>query len=514
MLKHIRKKKWNASCTLVAIAIVMLMPFIVVSLWSFDYIKKDAGEMFNANLSRFTHNTAMESVNRQLEEIEIIFQIISNQITEEAMESFISPKASQLDPILSTIVNSTFFFKRAIVMDNKNNYNVYPFDEFGEDLAASQISNPYFAKKNKLIYSYFKNGYANKNNTDYSATIGMNLYDNRALKFGLVAFELDLETMSGPLRDIQVPFGGHFIVASEKGDVIMHPNSQEIFNREVPPHWLKKANEYEGHFFDEATYQYVYYHTFSLPSWVAFTVVDASEYKDFVNRAPRSLLTIFIVCMILYIVIFSLCRIYYKQIVSRIYLGVRGVKIDDDSHSLNHVYDQITRTHQKLKEAEKLSSEDPLLAIATRRCFDAAMEALITQQQPFFVAIIDLDNFKQINDTHGHQTGDEVLKYVAKVGKGLLEAGDTLYRYGGEELVVIFTQGTLETSLAMLESWRRIVVLREWREAGLHVSFSGGIAVWQSGMDGETVLKHADELLYLAKRLGKNNIQCANEGGK
>lgn len=514
MRKLFVRKKWNAVFTLIAIAIVILLPFMVVSFWAFDFIKKDAAEMFDANLTRFTHNTAMESVNRQLEEIDVIFQIISNQITEESMEGFISPKPSQLDPILSTIVNSTFFFKRAIVMDNNNNYNVYPPDEVSQDFAVEQISHPYFAKKNKLIYSYFKNDTSKHGNMGYSATIGMNLYDSRAKKYGVVAFELDLETMSEPLRDIQAPFGGHFIVASKKGDVIMHPNSQEIFHRETPQRWLKQANEYEGNFYDEETNQYVYYHTFSLPAWVAFTVVDASEHEDFINRAPRSLMTIFIVCIILYIVIFSLCRIYYKQIVSRIYLGVRGVKVDDDSHSLNHVYDQITLNHQKLKAAEKLSSEDPLMAIATRRCFDATMEALITQQQPFHIAIIDLDNFKQINDTHGHQTGDEVLKYVAKVGKGLLDEGTTLYRYGGEELVVIFTQCTLETSLGMLESWRRIVALREWREVGLNVSFSGGIAAWRPGMDGETVLKRADQLLYHAKRLGKNNIQPENEGGK
>lgn len=514
MRKWFVRKKWNASFTLIAIAIVMPLPFMVVSFWAFDFIKKDAAEMFDANLSRFTHNTAMESVNRQLEEIDVIFQIISNQITEESLESFISPKPSQLDPILSTIVNSTFFFKRAIVMDNNNNYNVYPPDEVSQDFALEQTSHPYFAKKNKLIYSYFKHDVSKQGNMDYSATISMNLYDSGAKKIGMVAFELDLETMSEPLRDIQAPFGGHFFVASKKGDVILHPNSQDIFHRETPQRWLKIANEYEGNFYDEETNQYVYYHTFSLPSWVAFTVVDASKHEEFINRAPRSLLTIFIVCMILYIVIFSLCRIYYKQIISRIYLGVRGVNVDDNSHSLNHVYDQITHNHQKLKEAEKLSSEDPLLAIATRRCFDARMEALITQQQPFLVAIIDLDNFKQINDTHGHQTGDEVLKYVAKVGKGLLEAGDTLYRYGGEELVVIFSQGTLETSLAILDSWRRIVALREWREDGLHVSFSGGIADWQPGMDGKTVLKRADELLYLAKRLGKNNLQCQTTGGK
>lgn len=124
---------------------------------------------------------------------------------------------------------------------------------------------------------------------DYSATIGMNLYDSGAKKIGMVAFELDLETMSEPLRDIQAPFGGHFVVASKKGDVILHPNSQEIFHRETPQRWLKIANEYEGNFYDEETNQYVYYRTFSLPSWVAFTVVDASKHEEFINRAPTGI---------------------------------------------------------------------------------------------------------------------------------------------------------------------------------------------------------------------------------
>lgn len=115
---------------------------------------------------------------------------------------------------------------------------------------------------------------------------------------------------------------------------------------------------------------------------------------------------------------------------------------------------------------------------------------------------------------YGHQVGDEVLKYVAKVGKGLLNAGDTLYRYGGEELVVIFTESNWDEAYAMLEAWRRIVSLREWREEELSVSFSGGFAAWQPGTSAEALFRHTDSLLYHAKRMGKNNIQRAAEEGR
>lgn len=500
-------KKTRVHLTVIAIAVVIMLPFMVVSFWSFNYIKNDTIEIFERNLTRFTHNTAMESVNRQLEEIDVIFQILSNQITKNTLNKFLAPSEKPIDPILSTIVNSTFFFNRAIIMDNNNNYKVYPPDKKGRDFALTEVSHPYFAKKNKLVYSCIKKEPLFETDKGYSATVGINLYDENAKKFGIVAFELDLETMSETLRNVEAPFNGHFIVASRTGDVIMHPNSREIFSRTVPGDWLEKTVDVEGHFYDAQTNKFIFYRSFSHPEWVAFTIVDGREYYEFINRAPESLFTIFLVCLILYSVIFCLCRVYFKQIITRVYLGLNGVSLGSHAHDLNIIYDQITLNRKKLEEAQRLSSEDTLTGIATRRMFETAADEMIAQQTPFCIAMIDLDNFKSINDNYGHPTGDEVLKYVSNVGKGLLEPRHHLYRYGGEELVALFPNTGIDECHEILDSWRHIVTQRQWREEALVVSFSGGIACWQPGVSVSELLERADKCLYRAKREGKNNIQ-------
>lgn len=336
--------------------------------------------MFNNNLTRFTHNTSMESVSRQLEEIDVTFQIVSNQITKESMASFISPSPSTLDPILSTVVNSTFFFKRAIMMDNENNYNVYPPDMMDESFAIDQITHPYYAKKNRLIYAFLKKPPTADKHADYSATVGVNLYDDHSRKFGIVAFELDLDMMSETLRNVHVPFNGRFLVASRTGDIIMHPNTSEIFTRTVPLNWFEQVDEIEGDFYDLQTDKHIFYHAFSKPEWVAFTIVDADEYSAFVNRAPQSLLTIFIICLILYTVIFCLCRVYFRQIITRIYLGVSGVNVGKEYQSLSNVYNKIKANRQQLEEAQRISSVDALMGISTRRMLDEKLAEILIQR--------------------------------------------------------------------------------------------------------------------------------------
>lgn len=78
---EVSKKSGTVNRLLTVLFVVMLIPFMMVSIWSFDHIRKDNIEVFNNNLTRFTHNTAMESVNRQFEEIDIVFQILNGRMT-------------------------------------------------------------------------------------------------------------------------------------------------------------------------------------------------------------------------------------------------------------------------------------------------------------------------------------------------------------------------------------------------------------------------------------------------
>lgn len=121
--------------------------------------------------------------------------------------------------------------------------------------------------------------------------------------------------------------------------------------------------------------------------------------------------------------------------------------------------------------------------------------------------MFDLDDFKRVNDTHGHQAGDVVLKRVSKLGMNLFHEWGWFCRYGGEELVLIFRYGEEQPMLpSLLEAFRLGVEQLEWREPDLTITISGGVAFSRSGLSAKELVELADKGVYQAKREGKNRI--------
>lgn len=134
----------------------------------------------------------------------------------------------------------------------------------------------------------------------------------------------------------------------------------------------------------------------------------------------------------------------------------------------------------------------------------------MNDHQPFALALVDIDNFKSINDTWGHLNGDIVLRNVAREGIQILQPqGISLYRYGGEEFAVIFPHAHIDNAQALLEQWRVKVENRTWREKELSVTFSAGLGEWNMEPLNQLVGR-VDEALYKAKQQGKNRILLVN----
>ena len=116
--------------------------------------------------------------------------------------------------------------------------------------------------------------------------------------------------------------------------------------------------------------------------------------------------------------------------------------------------------------------------------------------------VLDLDDFKQINDRHGHEVGDRVLE---RVGLALRELEDVLAsRFGGEEFVLLFRHATAEEAIARCQSLR--VQLAASEVEGIHITVSMGIAHWQGEWHFDSLFSRADDALYRAKREGKNRV--------
>jgi diguanylate cyclase len=154
------------------------------------------------------------------------------------------------------------------------------------------------------------------------------------------------------------------------------------------------------------------------------------------------------------------------------------------------------------------ASLDPLTKIGNRRYFESALsDQLRNSKRQFVVALFDIDDFKQINDAHGHAMGDRVLQETALALKASLRPGDPLARIGGDEFVAIATGLTLRQSEARMQA-ALVAVAAHLRgvEGLVPVSLSCGVAECSAGDTAPSLLGRADKALYDAKRRGKNRV--------
>lgn len=126
----------------------------------------------------------------------------------------------------------------------------------------------------------------------------------------------------------------------------------------------------------------------------------------------------------------------------------------------------------------------------------------------FTFALVDVDDFKRVNDTYGHDCGDEVLKYVAHTIMTGINKNDRVFRWGGEEICILFKAG-LEHSLIAAERIRKDVEedrINYRNEAHVTVTLTMGVAPYRDGMSVQDMMDDADAKLYWGKRHGKNQV--------
>jgi len=126
--------------------------------------------------------------------------------------------------------------------------------------------------------------------------------------------------------------------------------------------------------------------------------------------------------------------------------------------------------------------------------------------EPISLLIVDIDNFKKLNDTYGHLVGDAVLKRIGTVLKESLRKYDVVARFGGEEFIILFPETNLQRARKVSERLRRKVA--EDKEMGKYsVTFSGGLAAYHKNDSLTRIKVRADKALYKAKKNGKNKIE-------
>jgi diguanylate cyclase (GGDEF)-like protein len=190
------------------------------------------------------------------------------------------------------------------------------------------------------------------------------------------------------------------------------------------------------------------------------------------------------------------------------------VKKPFENEHLIHIVNQALQKSRTLAEKEKLEEEvrrlsitDDLTGLYNHRHFFKALESELTrlrrQKTSLSLLMLDVDNFKRYNDTHGHVEGDRVLKKIGQIIKHSIRHNvDSGYRYGGDEFASLLIGASLEQALTIAERIRLTI-----EEAGFRdITVSVGLAEFQDGFDLERFVKSADDAMYVAKHSGGNRV--------
>jgi diguanylate cyclase len=181
---------------------------------------------------------------------------------------------------------------------------------------------------------------------------------------------------------------------------------------------------------------------------------------------------------------------------------------------------EITELKEALESVRYEAMTDQLTGMGNRKRFDRAMdEALLSSEatgSPFSLLVCDIDHFKKFNDTHGHQTGDQVLRLVGSTIKATVGTRGISCRYGGEEFCVILADIHADEATKIADAIRQAVmgkelVKRSTGETLGRVTISIGVAELRTTDDVQSIIERADQCLYAAKHAGRNRVVAEKE---
>ena len=173
---------------------------------------------------------------------------------------------------------------------------------------------------------------------------------------------------------------------------------------------------------------------------------------------------------------------------------------------------EIEELHKELDRVSAQARHDNLTGALNRKGLDEAMGRELSvvrrKETPLCIALLDIDNFKRINDERGHSTGDQALVHLAQVARDNMRPQDTLARYGGEEFVILMPDTVLEKGIAAMVRLQRELTKSYFLTGAdkLLITFSAGVAQLGEDEESDAALKRADQAMYMAKRAGKNRV--------
>lgn len=253
------------------------------------------------------------------------------------------------------------------------------------------------------------------------------------------------------------------------------------------------------------------------PTDITLKPLDSLMLNVLRHTLPLALLTIFCVWLLARLIAQPL------WLLARSANKMDALDVSDDIRNIHSWYFEASQLKQAMllgidllqRKIGKLRSEahsDPMTELLNRRGLDSVLRYWQMGQKSFAVIALDIDRFKRINDTHGHDVGDNVIRYLSQLIRTSSRDADILCRSGGEEFLILLPETSLDVALSIAERLRQRVQESTIPVVG-NITISLGVALWEPGVSNmpiDRTFKLADEALYQAKQEGRNRVISAS----
>ncbi len=463
------------------------------------------------------NHEVVKSVGQNIERIYGIYFIVNPELTGEIYESW-------------------------FVKDKNNNFIYQEPEDISEFYPENENVEWYYSPveaKTGIWFEPYVDATINVNMISYTKAI---FQDNQLI--GVVGIDMRFEDIQQTIDDMQIYETGYAFLLNDQFEIMIHPTI-EVGTRitEIPNEDLYDV-EREMKVSSSSVFRYDYQNQkktmgFSKLSngWIlGIAVVNDELLKPVTSLSVKIILMLVIFAPIIVVIGLKLAKsitapiVRLKELATEISNGNHDIKIDMDfSHEIGALANsfvimtkKLVTSHKDLKiiseDLEFLAYHDVLTSLPNRRFAILDLNQMIehaeTKNGMSGIMLIDIDDFKFVNDTYGHDMGDKLLKRVSRLLKECMRSEDTVYRIGGDEFMIIFTDITSLEKIEQLAKRINDIIANKFifTESEFSVTCSIGLAVLSEEITKSDVLfKYADIALYVSKEKGKNTFSIYDD---
>ena len=354
------------------------------------------------------------------------------------------------------------------------------------------------------VPSYIANAFISQPGNVPAISISVGVVNDRKELSGILYANISLETLSSFIKSLAYGKTGTVYLVDAAGNLLAHPGISpglETKDKDGVVEWtlrdfsknpvVKNAieNRYVSGFYSMPGERRLVLASYAKIPGLGWTVVVEQDAKE----------------------AFSIVRIYTYVIILLVLLTLGGSLL-----SFILISRETAETTRRHRELLVISETDALTGLLNRRSMLSRMSQLIADYerngQGFVIAMFDIDDFKQVNDTYGHVFGDVVLREIASRTVSILRVEDLLFRWGGEEFLLVIRNCDIVRARGVAEKIRRVVSDTPINDGVTSVTVTVTLGLCQfRGGSIDSIIIHADEALYEGKRSGKNMVVVSED---